>query len=73
MVEDCISGMLWAFQKSPSQCDVFNLGSETSLKVKDIGRIVAEEMGLKDVTYKFTGGTRGWLVTHRMSVTTSAR
>lgn len=61
MVEDCIAGMLWAFQKSPNQYDVFNLGCETSVTVKEIGRIVAEEMGLREVKYRFTGGTRGWL------------
>lgn len=60
MVEDCIAGMQWAFKQSPSQCDVFNLGCESSIKVKDIGRIMVEEMGLKNVTYQFTGGTRGW-------------
>jgi len=60
MVEDCIDGMFWAFHKADCQYDVFNLGCASSVKVKDIGKIVAEEMGLKNVTYKFTGGARGW-------------
>ncbi|MDD5190920.1 MAG: NAD-dependent epimerase/dehydratase family protein [Dehalococcoidales bacterium] len=60
MVEDCIAGMRWAFQKSSKPYDVFNLGCESSVTVKEIGRIVAEEMGLKDVKQVFTGGARGW-------------
>jgi UDP-glucose 4-epimerase len=39
---------------------VFNLGTETTIKVKDIARVVAEEMGLKGVKFRFTGGKRGW-------------
>ena len=60
LVEDCLDGMLWAFHKSNSQYDVFNLGCESSIKVRDIAQIVVEEMGLKDVNFTYTGGTRGW-------------
>jgi UDP-glucose 4-epimerase len=60
LVEDCIEGMLCAFQKSNSQCDVYNLGSETTVKVSNIAQIVVEEMGLKNVKFRYTGGKRGW-------------
>ncbi|MDO9334322.1 MAG: NAD-dependent epimerase/dehydratase family protein [Dehalococcoidales bacterium] len=60
LVEDCVSGMICAFQKSKSQCDVFNLGTETFTTVTRIGEIVTEEMGLKNVKFKYTGGRRGW-------------
>jgi UDP-glucose 4-epimerase len=60
LVEDCIDGMLWAFRKAKSQCDVFNLGCESSIKVTEIAKIVVEEMGLKNVKFKYTGGARGW-------------
>jgi UDP-glucose 4-epimerase len=60
LVEDCIGGMLAAFQKSSQPCDVFNLGTETYTVVTRIGEIVAEEMGLKKVAFKYTGGRRGW-------------
>jgi UDP-glucose 4-epimerase len=60
LVEDCISGMITAFQKSIQQCDVFNLGTETFTMVTRIGEIVAEEMGLKNVKFRYTGGRRGW-------------
>ncbi len=60
LVEDCIDGMTWAFQKTNSQYDVFNLGCKHSVKVSEIGKIVIEEMGFKSVKIKYTGGTRGW-------------
>lgn len=60
MIEDCIDGMLCAFNNSKKQYDVFNLGSETTVKVSTIAQIVMEEMGLKDVKFRYTGGKRGW-------------
>jgi len=61
LVEDCLDGMSWAFQNSDQQCDVFNLGCESTIKVRDLAAIVAEEMGLRDVKFNYTGGKRGWL------------
>lgn len=60
LVEDCISGMMCAFKNSSTQCDVFNLGTETFTTVTRIGEIVSEEMGLKNVKFRYTGGRRGW-------------
>ena len=60
LIEDCIDGMLCAFKNSDSQCDVYNLGCETSVTVARIAQVVVEEMGLKDVELKYTGGKRGW-------------
>lgn len=60
LVEDCIDGMFHAFQHSNSQYDVYNLGCEAHVTVAHIAQIVVEEMGLKDVKFKYTGGRRGW-------------
>ena len=60
LVEDCIDGMLCAFQNSDSQCDIFTLGCDSFSKVTRIAQIVVEEMGLKDVKFSYTGGKRGW-------------
>lgn len=60
LVEDCIRGMLHGFLHSPRLCDVFNLGSETTVKAKEIARIVANEMGLENVRIRYSGGKRGW-------------
>lgn len=60
LIEDCIDGMCCALKNSKNQYDVFNLGSETTVNVSTIGKIVIEEMGLKDVMLNYTGGKRGW-------------
>lgn len=60
-VEDCINGMLTVFNKSKKQCDVYNLGCDSYTNVTQVANIVVEEMGLKNVKYKYTGGSRGWL------------
>jgi UDP-glucose 4-epimerase len=60
LVEDCISGMICAFQNCSAQCDVFNLGTKTFTTVTRIGEIVLEEMGLKNVKFTYSGGRRGW-------------
>lgn len=61
LVEDCISGILFAFERAREKpCDVFNLGTETTVTAEEIGRIVVEEMGLKGVRFHFTGGSQGW-------------
>lgn len=60
LVEDCIGGMRCAFQNAKSQCDIYTLGSDLSTNVTRIAEIVVEEMGLRDVEFSFTGGSRGW-------------
>jgi len=60
LIEDCINGMFTAFQKSKKQCDVYNLGNESFTGVNKIAKIIIEEMGLKNVKLKYTGGKIGW-------------
>jgi len=65
LVEDCIEGMFHAFyhakfENPELQCDIFNLGTDTFTSIKRVAEIVVEEMGLKNVKFRFTGGKRGW-------------
>lgn len=61
LIEDCIDGMLFAFRGAKERpCDIFNLGTESNSPVTAIGRIVAEEMGLNGVRFRYSGGRRGW-------------
>ena len=60
LVEDCLDGMMCAFGSSSKQCDVFNLGCNSTVKVTAIAQIVVEAMELNDVKFKYTGGKRGW-------------
>jgi len=61
-VEDCVEAMLYVKKKFAGGCEVYNIGSEDWINVKRIAEIVVEEMGLKNVKFKFTGGYggRGW-------------
>ena len=60
LVEDCIEGMFCAFRNADNVCDVYNLGVGSFTRVSRIAEIVAEEMGLHNVRFKYTGGNRGW-------------
>ena len=61
LVEDCIDGMLFAFHKANAKsCEVFNLGCESTIRATEIAHIVVEEMGLRDVRFRYTGSKRGW-------------
>jgi len=63
LVDDLIDGMLVAIKELHNQVNIINIGSDDHLKVMDVAKIVVEEMGIKDVKFKFTGGVnggRGW-------------
>jgi UDP-glucose 4-epimerase len=60
LVEDCIDGMLCAYEKSDGQCEIYNLGCGSSSIIKRLAEIVVEETGLSNVLFKYTGGKRGW-------------
>jgi UDP-glucose 4-epimerase len=62
-ISDCIEAMLIGLEKSTEPVEIYNVGSEDQIDVKTIAEIVAEEMGLQNVEFKFTGGVdggRGW-------------
>lgn len=59
-VKDCVAGMLFAYKNAQEQLNVFNLGCDTATNVAAIAGMLLEEMGLENVTFKFTGGDRGW-------------
>lgn len=59
-VEDCIEGMLFGFVNSHDKVNVFNLGCSSATKVNTIARTLVREMGLRGVSFKYTGGDRGW-------------
>lgn len=62
-IDDCISGMIAGWQAREERYEVYNIGSDDYIYVKQIADIVCEEMGLEGVEYKWTGGVddgRGW-------------
>lgn len=59
-VSDCVDAILSALENSDGMANIFNIGSNDTITSTEIGRIVVEEMGLKNVTFTYTGGKRGW-------------
>jgi len=65
-VEDLIEAVFLAFKHfvaTRKTLEIYNAGSLDRIDVKSIAEIVAEEMGLRNLKLKFTGGVnggRGW-------------
>lgn len=59
-IDDCINGILFLFNNSNDVVNVFNLSSGETITVKNIARIILDEMNLKNVDVKYTGGKVGW-------------
>ncbi len=59
-VEDCVDAIIFGYENRREDVEIFNIGSEDWINVRKIADIVVEEMRLKNVVYRFTGGKRGW-------------
>ena len=62
-IDDCIEAMLTGVNHLHNRVEIYNVGSEDQVNVKEIADIVCQEMGLRDVEYIYTGGVdggRGW-------------
>jgi UDP-glucose 4-epimerase len=62
-VEDCVSALVIAAERFNCGVQIYNLGTSDQIRAIDIAKIVIEEMRLKGVDLKLTGGVdggRGW-------------
>lgn len=60
-VKDGVAGIFKAMEVFTEKKNVFNLGHTDYMPVTTLAGIVIDEMGLKNVTFSFTGGERGWV------------
>ena len=58
-VDECVDALLFGLKHASEKVEIYNIGSEDQISVKKIARIVTEEMSLKDVRFRYTGGVRG--------------
>lgn len=58
-VKDLVDGILYVIDHSEDRYNVYMLGSTGRTKVKDIAKMVIEEMSLT-AEIRYTGGDRGW-------------
>ncbi len=57
----CVDAVLFAVAHTSAPFTCLNIGSEDGIDVTTIASIVADEMGLSDVSFHYTGGDRGWV------------
>jgi len=59
-VRDCINGVLMALKKTNERINIFNLGTDEYIEVKESVRTIVNALGVNPrITY--TGGIRGWI------------
>jgi UDP-glucose 4-epimerase len=59
-VSDVVEGILFGLEYSDERINLFNLCCDSNTTVTRIAEMVVEEMGLSNVKFRYTGGTRGW-------------
>ncbi|HOK57758.1 MAG TPA: NAD-dependent epimerase/dehydratase family protein [Methanothrix sp.] len=61
-VRDCVDAMIHCVEHADEQVNIYNIGSQDTVDVREIADIVVKAMGLDGVRYRFTGGIdgRGW-------------
>jgi UDP-glucose 4-epimerase len=60
-VGDCIDGIMTGYEKSSQPANIFNLALQEQTTVDELADIVIEEMGLRGVKKRYSGGVRGWV------------
>jgi UDP-glucose 4-epimerase len=60
-IDDCIDAVEFAVANADERINIFNIGTDDFVNVKQIADIVCEELKIKGVKYKFLGGERGWV------------
>ncbi|UCF49301.1 MAG: NAD-dependent epimerase/dehydratase family protein [Thermoplasmatales archaeon] len=59
-VSDIVDGIIFGFEHSNDQINLFNLGCDSNTTVTRIAELVVDELNLRDVKFNYTGGARGW-------------
>lgn len=60
-IDDCVEAMLFSRkERQKDQIDIYNIGSEDWITVKEIAKIVCGKMKVKP-RFNFTGGKKGWM------------
>ncbi|MFL2886666.1 MAG: NAD-dependent epimerase/dehydratase family protein [Candidatus Pelagibacter sp.] len=59
-INDCINAILLAIKKSKNKTNIYNLGTNEYINVKQSIKIICEELKVKP-KISFSGGKRGWI------------
>ena len=55
-ISDAIDGIFFSLNNLQDKVEVFNLGSEDSVEIMDVAKIVCKNMGLNEIKINLTGG-----------------
>lgn len=58
-VSDCVEAMLHGYEETEKRVNVLNVGSEDTIKVKEIAKLVRDQIS-PEAEIKYTGGKQGW-------------
>ena len=59
-VSDIVAAIQHVIGRAAAAFNYYNVATEDHLDVRTIAEMVAAELGLRDVAFRFTGGDRGW-------------
>lgn len=59
-VSDVLDAILFTTEKTKEIVNIFNVATGDYLTVNEIAEVVVQEMNLKNVEFKYTGGNKGW-------------
>ena len=59
-VQDCVQAIITAVEKGRGKVNIFNLGTDEHVQVKDSVRIITDELRVTP-SLEYTGGDRGWI------------
>jgi len=60
-VKDCVNGMMVGYRGASGKVNTFNLGMGEQTLVDRVADLAIEEMRLRNVRRRYTGGPRGWI------------
>lgn len=60
-VSECVDAIMYVWNHSSEMVNIYNIGSNDTITATGIGEIIVQEMGLEDVEFMYTGGSRGWV------------
>lgn len=60
-IGDCVDGIMFAHENAEDKMNIYNIGTAEAVKISRLASLVADELGLNGVKFRYTGGVRSWL------------
>ncbi len=60
-VKDCVDGIIYGIKNGKEKFNILNLGTDDSIEVAGIAKVLLQELELHKTKILFTGGDRGWV------------